>query len=165
MLYCQKIFHSDRRIAVFTMGTGDGCRGQVVPVQEARKATKCLLCCWSAAQSHSYANAVICRRTWRILTRSDGEAKLQLFTVDRGAHVGLLEKCAPRLPETRVLFWPQHRLVFINCAAVAPHRSLLVCTARWHLCATTWQLSQVNKQQGDYLHAESAVRLRECVRS
>lgn len=40
---------------------------------EARKATKCLLCCWSAAQFFSYVNAVICRWMWWILTSSDGK--------------------------------------------------------------------------------------------
>jgi len=58
-------------------GAADGChQGQkLFQFSEAWKATKCLLCCWSAAQFFSYVNDVICRWTWGILTSSDEEGK------------------------------------------------------------------------------------------
>ena len=49
---------------------------------EARKATKCLLCCWSVAQFFSYVNAVICRWMWWILT---SRKNLQLYFLERSA--------------------------------------------------------------------------------
>lgn len=47
-----------------------GVAAKLVPVQwSPRKATKCLLCCWSTAHFFSYVNAVICRWLWWIPTR------------------------------------------------------------------------------------------------
>lgn len=58
---------------------------------EAWKATKCLLCCWSAAQFFSYVNDVICRWMWWIPTSSDEEGKKKKAFVDNSAK--------PRVPE------------------------------------------------------------------
>lgn len=47
-----------------------GVAAKLVPVQwSPRKATKCLLCCWSTAHFFSYVNAVIRRWLWWIPTR------------------------------------------------------------------------------------------------
>ena len=68
---------------------------------EARKATKCLLCCWSAAQFFSYVNAVICRWMWWILT----SRKTSNFTSWREARV----RAVTRSPKLRTLPLPGAR--------------------------------------------------------
>lgn len=118
--------------SVFYFGNGRWVSWpKLFPSSEARKATKCLLCCWSAAQFFSYVNAVICRWMWWILTSSDEEESFQLSSVvvDRSAHPWPCHdrrKLRTLLWAARVCVWPfdqrdgRRLWMFINRTVVTP---------------------------------------------
>lgn len=75
----------------------------------ARKATKYLLCCWSAAQFFSYVNAVICRWTWWILNEQRRGGKPPTFLLGQKRAP---EPChGPRKLRTLPDFWPRACMV------------------------------------------------------